>query len=181
MPCLLRAIAATKVLIDATPWSHRFRESRDGDGSGGRDPERSATLWSSASWFLRRVARLGWLVFQNGFTGGKHQKEIDRMLWASVAAGDEDGARQAIEQGGRATCKLLELGPHDKTKDDTSCKTPLHLAAQMYPFPPSSVPSPLQCFPVDPGLMKHVVSTTALMVHFRHPKSKQQGTIYNKP
>jgi hypothetical protein len=128
---LLWVIALTKVLIHATPCNPRFRESRDGDGPEGGVQERLATLWSSPASFLRRIVRLGWLVFQNGLTGGKHQKEIDRMLWASVAAGDEEGTKLALEQGGRATCKLLEVGPHDKTEDDTSCKTPLHLAAQM--------------------------------------------------
>lgn len=54
------------------------------------------------------------------------------MLWASVAAGDEEGTRLALEQGGRVRCKLMEVGPHDKIKDNTSWKTPLHLAAQMY-------------------------------------------------
>jgi hypothetical protein len=131
VPCLLWVIALTKVLIHTTPCNPRFQESSDGDGPEGGVQERSATLWSSPASFLRRVVRLGWLVFQNGLTGGKHQKEIDRMLWASVAAGDEEGTKLALEQGGRATCKLLEVGPHDKIKDDTSCQTPLHLAAQM--------------------------------------------------
>lgn len=102
----------------------RDSEEEDEDEEGGRGTL-AGRLWLLA----RRTARRGVLAIRSWATRGEAQKEVDRRLWSTVAADDEEGVREALEAGANVGRRLMELGPHERAQDDNSWKTPLHLAA----------------------------------------------------